>query len=422
MGCAMTPHLGRQAAILLTWSVLLPPLPVLAAGPGSGSPVRTAQPVGPPAPSATRIGPPASTRPAFTLEAGPRQYLTARVDPRVELMSILFRLAGNPEYNMPSSQSPYSRRVEERFGSFREHPAVEQARQLRETRGIAFDAVASLAVRLEDVTELQAKVPLDSPENGLDHRWKPEEAGVFLEKARDFVREARFTDFLAENKIYYMAAAIRMNEMLARRQCREWFEKFFGARPEAGFTVIVGLLTGGGNYGPSVRTADGQEEFCAILGAHHFDNSGLPVFEDRVSAVLVHEFCHSYTNPLVTRRQDELEKAGRRIFATCANAMRRQAYGSWRSMMYESMVRASVCRYVRAVDGAEAGRRQIREELKRGFRWIEELSDLLGEYEAQRDRYPTLESFMPEVVKFFNAYADRLGKPAIPNETASPDW
>lgn len=46
----------------------------------------------------------------------------------------------------------------------------------------------------------------------------------------------------------------------------------------------------------------------------------------------------------------------------------------------------------------------IRENNNRFF-WIRGLSDLLGEYEADREDYPNLDSFFPEIVKFFDKYA-----------------
>ncbi|HVP10438.1 MAG TPA: hypothetical protein VMV94_04525 [Phycisphaerae bacterium] len=52
-------------------------------------------------------GPP-TTRPA----AQTPPALSAHVDPRVELMSIVFRLAGSSEYNMDNSESPYADDVE----------------------------------------------------------------------------------------------------------------------------------------------------------------------------------------------------------------------------------------------------------------------------------------------------------------------
>src|SRR5262245_30230743 len=66
--------------------------------------------------------------------------LPARVDPRVELFAIVFRLAGNPEYNDPASASPYAEAIETWFGPFREHPAVVTAARLRAERGVGYDA------------------------------------------------------------------------------------------------------------------------------------------------------------------------------------------------------------------------------------------------------------------------------------------
>ena len=55
------------------------------------------------------------------------RQLRGAVDTRVELMSIIFRLAGNPEYNMPNSNSRYADEVEQHFGRLRNHPAVKYA-------------------------------------------------------------------------------------------------------------------------------------------------------------------------------------------------------------------------------------------------------------------------------------------------------
>lgn len=50
--------------------------------------------------------------------------IDVRVDERVELFSILFRLAGNPEYNQGRVAS-YVADVEKHFGPHRDHAAVE---------------------------------------------------------------------------------------------------------------------------------------------------------------------------------------------------------------------------------------------------------------------------------------------------------
>ncbi len=41
---------------------------------------------------------------------------------------------------------------------------------------------------------------------------------------------------------------------------------------------------------------------------------------------------------------------------------------------------------------------------------MKELSGLLGQYEGERDHYPTLESFSPRLVVFFRDYAGQFQK------------
>lgn len=330
--------------------------------------------------------------------------LEARVDPRVELMSLIFRLAGNNEYNQPLSKSPYSKEVDDHFGKFRDHKAVKFAQQLRKEHGASFDAVMSLAVHLEDTKGLKLKLPLEPRPERLDQRWPPDETKTFLKRLRAFVKDTGFNEFYDEHRKLYDAAAGRLTEELNKRDYVGWFDKFFGERPGAKFYVVVGMLNGPCNYGSGIRFPDGKEEIIPVIGASKFDGDGIPVFGEGDVSTIAHEFCHSYTNVFVDQHADELKPAGEKIYETCASAMQRQAYGNWQTMFRESLVRACVVRYVRSTDGEEAAKKEIKDNHDRAFKWIGKLSDLLGEYESHRERYSTFDAFMPRVVEFFDGY------------------
>lgn len=351
------------------------------------------------------------------LLAGParaaEQRLVARVDARVELMSLIFRLAGNPEYNQPNSKSSYLDDVEQHFAPFRSHAVVSQARHLRETRGVSFDAVMSLAVHLTDVTELREKIPVVQKPARLDGRWPADELPVFLRQAREFVRDSGFARFYAEHEKYYAAAADRLSAELARRDYLAWFDRYFGTKPQARFEVFVGLLNGGGCYGVGVRYPDGREEICPVIGAGLFGADGLPVFGSGVESTVAHELCHTYTNPLVDQYAARLEPAGARIYPYCAATLRAQAYGNWKTMMYESLVRACVVRYLLAASGATAAQEAVRSDQGRGFEWVGDLSRLLGQFEQDRARYPSFAEFMPQMVAFFDQYAGEYERRAM---------
>jgi hypothetical protein len=213
-----------------------------------------------------------------------------------------------------------------------------------------------------------------------------------------------------------------MQAMLQQEGHLEWFHEFFGERPAARFTVVLGLINGGCCYGPHCRTADGKEELYAVMGVWNTDDKGIPRFftADGSIPTIIHEFCHSYTNGFVNRHFSALQTAGEKLYTPVASAMQSQAYGNGRTVLCESMVRACVVCYTRKYAGAEAAQQEIQRQSAQQFTCVGELSALLGEYETQRGQYPTLEAFAPRLIQFFNTYADKFAKEQAAIETQRP--
>ena len=138
------------------------------------------------------------------------QPLRVVVDSRVELMCVIFRLAGNPEYNTPGVKS-YADDVEKQFGKFRDHPAVKLARKLSQTRKICYNAPMSLAVHLTDTTNLQLRVPLRPWPGGLDGRWTASDVNHFVKAARQFVKDTSFQTFIEQHGPLYQITAARIS-------------------------------------------------------------------------------------------------------------------------------------------------------------------------------------------------------------------
>ncbi len=345
--------------------------------------------------------------------------LQVRVDPRVELVSLIFRLAGNPEYTRGRVPS-YTADVEKQFAASQNDPVVRLARELRRTRGVSYDACMNLAVLLTGISEPAFKVPLDPWPDFLDKRWTSKSVTDFIAQTGRFVKASGFEDFLKAHQELYKTTETRMRDLMKGAGHLEWFNQFFGERPGANFTLVLALLNGGNCYGPHCRDANGKEELFCVLGVWATDNQGLPVFPEDVLKTIVHEFCHSYANPVMLRHLKELRPAGERLYEPLADRMRSQAYGSAQTMLCESLVRASVVRYLRHYGGEQAADREIREQKQLGFLWMKDLSDLLGEYEVQRAKYSTFESFSPRLVDFFKRYAETFAKEQTSLEAKRP--
>jgi hypothetical protein len=342
-----------------------------------------------------------------SLCAGVEEAIPVRVDERVELLSVVFRMIGAVEYSQTSKSVPYAREVDEHFGRFKEHEAIQLARKLRNESGIGFDAVAWFAVHLEGGPKMEPKIPW-ARLTDMDSRWSPDSASAFLSALQRFANESQAFDFFRRHQDLYAAAAERLSRELAKRPYRSWLDSFFGAKPSARFCAIVGMLNGGANYGTKVRYPDGHEEIMPILGADKIDASGLPVFGTEASGLAAHEFCHSYCNPLIDQFADKIVPPAEKIYPHRARLLRVQAYPSARTMLYESLVRACTHRFLCAHGTPAEAAAQLREEVGRGFFWTPELSKLLSGYERSRQKYPTLESYMPVVVRFFENLAKSI--------------
>jgi Domain of unknown function (DUF4932) len=323
--------------------------------------------------------------------------IPARVDPRVELLSIVFRLIEAYEYNQPSSTSIYSRAVSAHFGKHIRHPAILLAAKLRDERSIGFDAVASFAAHLKDLDSCSFAMPLDPWPATFDARWDTGSATAFAEALKRFVRDAEFQKFWEEQKPFREAAEGRMRVALERRPLKQWIESFFGVSLQPESRVCIGLLNGGANYGSSVLYPDGRLVVFPTIGVWHWDAQGLPVFNDSDRDTIVHEFCHPLVNPLVDRHLAKLLPAGEKLLNLQRKAMSSQAYGEPRTVLYESLVRASVVHILSAGDGEQAGAAQLKTEISRGFWWSPLLGESLARFSKDRERYPTLASFMDEI-------------------------
>src|SRR3569623_24918 len=84
----------------------------------------------------------------FALQQASSQTLIPQVDKRLEMMSIVFRLAGNREYN-DKDASKYVSHIQSHFDQFQSDSLIAFAKFLHEEYGVSYDAVMSMAVNLK---------------------------------------------------------------------------------------------------------------------------------------------------------------------------------------------------------------------------------------------------------------------------------
>lgn len=340
------------------------------------------------------------------------QSIIPQVNENVELMSILSRMAGFPEYNMDMA-GRYIKDIDNYFKDNTDHPAIQYMKGLRNKYGISFDAVMSMAIHLDNRNGTLSLVEEDIP--SLEQRWKNVDKDEFLSYLNSFYKDTKFNEFFKAHKDLYNRGLKSYQDNVIKHFDIDWYADFYGNEPQETFSVIIGFCNGGGNYGVNRQLTGKRKEVFAIAG-YYVDKEGTPMYNKEYLPTLIHEFNHSFINHYLDENKypdfvKELEPAATDLFMSSRWSMEKQAYGNWKTVINESLVRAAVICYMLDKEyKPEEIRNELSEQVQRNFRWMPELVSLLRKYEKEQSKYGNFENFYPNVIDFFNEYKEKENK------------
>ena len=88
-----------------------------------------------------------------------------------------------------------------------------------------------------------------------------------------------------------------------------------------------------------------------------------------------------------------------KLFEEVQDDMANQSYSGVETFLDELIVRSVVARLINKYEGEEYYKNVIEYEKGIGFIYIEEVCNSLENYENNRDKYPTFESYYGEIIK-----------------------
>lgn len=339
------------------------------------------------------------------------KVLQPRVDERVELLSIVFRLAGAKEYSR-TKIIEYSYAIDNYFSQYKNDELIRFTKHVRQKNDIGYDAVMNLAVMI-DIDNGRIRLNSTIQKECMDRRWG-DYYETFITLLDSFYRRTNFHKFYNDNEKLYSIVEERFEEVTKEIDI-DWLENFFGEEKNS-YMLYIMLASTGGNYGPGIKFQNGEEYVYSIISPTTIDSSGIPTFSTSYyKRIIIHELCHSFCNHLVDKYSLETTEATARIYKSVKEKMRIQAYGAALTMEYETLVRASVIRYElnHSSDPNIKGKLILYEKSK-GFIIVEPIVNILDKYETDSIQYKSLNDFMPEIVKIYNSITeddlDRLNR------------
>ncbi len=345
------------------------------------------------------------------------RVIPVRYSEETELLAVVCHLADIGGYDFSEEDgvlSDYLSDVDSCFAPFRNHKAVKFAAERLYRRGFSYDLPMALALRLTiDDGHLKYNEGLVDDFDGYYERISRPDEKKFIALLEDFYHQSSFREFFNSHMKVYRECEEAMREVVDKLDMG-WYDSFFGPIEDVEFCVYLGLLNGPGNFAIHQKNSDGTELVNALMGCCDRDSDGKIYYgEVYTLPVLVHEFNHSYCNPMNEEIWDSIRQKANAIFSENAEFYSSIAYGAPEYIMNEMFVEASMIRYLTshpldlsgsAFNGMdELIDRLILVDDKKKFSLVRTMIDVLGRREAEQSTYPTMRDFLPEYVKAINA-------------------
>lgn len=336
--------------------------------------------------------------PAFPLVyARSTGKITVGINPNRELLYTMLQLTGFSAQLRSGREEPLVAVVLKEFAPFAAHPAVadlDSGGRLNWRQGLAYDAFSSFPGYFSALPEGRRLYPYDEvflarvlP--GMTTEQKVSYLDAYWEKAMDFYRVSGFSGFFQKNAAVYQTYVDNVYRNLPGTDPVALHEGYHAYYGYDNFYVVPSPLNlpTGGNYGWR-------------LGRSIFNFMGYGFNDaEAVNHLILHEFGHSFCNPVVEKNADGLS-AYSGLMAGVKEEMSAQAYGNWLTVMRELLVRSVHARLLLRSEGEQAAERLLlRDAYNLKFVFIRDFYDLLAVYEADRAAYPTLYEFYPKLME-----------------------
>jgi hypothetical protein len=233
-------------------------------------------------------------------------------------------------------------------------------------------------------------------------------AKIFLSGLNAFSEEIKFDAYLANSKEYYDKVIEEVENGLPNYNFLEAMESFYRKKLE--HYVLIPSLTIPKSMGFAFWniSEDEKESFNVFgaLGFQEFENHKKLRMgfsnQQKLRELSVHEFGHSFVNPIVNRLPDNIFEQTEHLFEPLKSRMIEQDYINWKLCVHEHFVRAGEIIIADKIGKKNRAKKLLIEyQQERQFKYLPEIIIELkkygkGEYQSY---YETVKKVMKKLVE-----------------------
>lgn len=306
------------------------------------------------------------------------------VDKRTELMSIILALSQGNEYIKEhfsfNVQDEYRRRIYNHFSKFKNHKAVQLARQIaKNDEGFSFDNPIRLAFSLNQKLGFDGKIE----EYLLQELENEATLKEFMYEVVNFAKESDFEDFYITNNDYYLFKIEGLKQLFNGEIFVCELQRFLKIEIKDDFVVNIIPMLINSNHGFKVNGNN-----FANISMLSEDFKTIYNFNNGTIHTIIHEFAHNFVNCYTDKNQLQIPEDLR-------NKLKNLGYENPISYLNDTIVRAITIRLREKIQNLDI-KKFFDIEKKFGFVYVEKVYRELLVYESQNKSW---EKYFPKLLK-----------------------
>lgn len=321
--------------------------------------------------------------------------LIVKVDPRIELLSVVQHFTNWSEIYHTKFESRYIKDIDEYFKNYKNHNAVILSRQLTNA-SFNYDAPPTFVLSHGAPPELVQEVPYT--DYLIKRAGSEKKLVTFADALREFAKETSFMTFFETEKSFYRKIENDTKRTIGDFDYIKFLEDYYGKK-QSSYNVILASLFHSGGFGTSIERDEGYDiyDICGPLSS----SNGIPNFGDldNFQYILFHEFSHSFVNPLTESHLQEINEF-KNLYEPIRSKMAEQSYTNWETCLNEHLIRVNVARFRNILKNSEEKKALLDQEYDKGFIYVYGLDSLMHSYESDRSKFPSYDSFYIEIINY----------------------
>ncbi|WP_349663409.1 DUF4932 domain-containing protein [Cellulophaga lytica] len=327
---------------------------------------------------------------------GQKSKLNITIDERIEtIYSIAFL---NNYFLVSNHDNLYKSKLKNNYKALKNHKAVALFDTLSKKHDFNFNNVTDWALQFGEFPELNKVREVINPDS-FDESKGDYLIKKFKKEFISFNQDSLFQAYLTEVKVLNEKVINQVKQSKSIENLPAYLEKYYGTKLSS-YNLILSPLVHSGGFNAEFL-ANGKKEVYAIIGPNG-EVEYIPYFEKKFLEMdlILHEFGHSFVNPLTEKFQNEIETIKEKYYTeNLKKDGKIQAYNKWIYLLNELIIRAITIRIANKNFGTEKAKELLDYEKSIGFSLVDNIIEILKEYENNREKYSKFSEFYPILIE-----------------------